>query len=53
MLQYHPAGRVDQGHYGKIARSVTRQEMEDAFSCATDCGMHRIEGRCPPMQWQS
>jgi putative pyruvate formate lyase activating enzyme len=52
MSQYHPAGCVDQVHYGKIARSVTRREMEDAFSSATACGLNRIESPCPPMQWQ-
>jgi putative pyruvate formate lyase activating enzyme len=52
MSQYHPVGRLDQDHYGKIARSVTRREMEDAFSCATACGLNRIEGRCPQVQRQ-
>jgi putative pyruvate formate lyase activating enzyme len=52
MSQYCPAGHVDQDHYSKIARCVTRREMEDAFSCATACGLNRIEGRCPPLQGQ-
>jgi putative pyruvate formate lyase activating enzyme len=53
MSQYHPAGCVDQTHYSKIARCVTRPEMEDAFNCAVACGLNRIEGQCSPLQWQS
>ena len=53
MSQYHPAGCVDKGHYGKIARSVTQREMEEAFSCAAACGLKRIDGRCSPTQGQS
>ena len=45
MSQYHPAGCVDHDHYARIARQVTRQEMEDAYNCAAACGLRRIEGR--------
>ena len=43
MSQYHPAGRVDHDHYGRIARCVTRQEMEDAFTVAAACGLRRVD----------
>ena len=43
MSQYHPAGRVDLDHYGRIARCVTRQEMEDAFTFAAACGLRRVD----------
>jgi putative pyruvate formate lyase activating enzyme len=45
MSQYHPAGCVDHDHYARIARHVTREEMEDAFQCAAACGLRRVDGR--------
>jgi putative pyruvate formate lyase activating enzyme len=44
MSQYHPAGRVDRDHYGRIARCVTSEEMEDAFTSAAACGLRRVGG---------
>ena len=44
MSQYHPAGQVSGMLCAEINRTVARREIDQAYSAAVACGLHRIEG---------
>lgn len=42
--QYSPAGKVNNGKFPEINRSITRQEYTDAITFARKTGLHRFDG---------
>lgn len=45
MAQYHPAGKVGNGHYHEINRRITAEEMHTAMRQAREAGIWRFDER--------